>query len=104
MNRLHCVLGEYIFPEIHSAWERHQKKILDEIHPDRNLDVTIDGQCDSPGHNATYCTVSAMDLYTSKIIQFNIVDVKEVKNSQGMFLRPKEENFAGTKFCGFAVF
>ena len=44
---------------------------------DSDLQLSIDGQCDSPGHNATYCTVSAMDVSTSKILDYKIIDVKE---------------------------
>ena len=49
----------------------------------RQVELSIDGQCDTPGHNVTYCTVSSMDIHTNKIIDFNVVDVKEVRNSQG---------------------
>ena len=52
--------------------------------------MAVDGLCDSPGHNATYCTVTAMDCCTNKVLDFNIVHVGEVKNSNNM---EKEGNF-----------
>ena len=75
-------LGDYVFPEIQRAWSNHQTDIINSI-KHRNVQLSIDGQCDSPGHSATYCTVSAMDVSTNKILDYQIVDVKEVKNSQG---------------------
>lgn len=47
------------------------------------ISLGVDGQCDSPGHNATYCTVTAMDTETDKVVDISVVDVGEVKNSQG---------------------
>lgn len=79
-----CVFhpGEYVFPEIHRFWSEHQQALLCSA-SEQHLQLAIDGQCDSPGHSATYCTVSAVDTITEKILDFNVVDVKEVKNSQG---------------------
>ena len=34
------------------------------------LELALDGQCDSPGHNATYNTVSTIDTATKQIDQF----------------------------------
>ncbi|XP_057302544.1 uncharacterized protein LOC130636732 [Hydractinia symbiolongicarpus] len=77
--------GDYVFPEIYKAWRKHKSKLIDDIkQEDRQLELALDGQCDTPGHNATYSTVSAMDVKTNKIIEFNIVHVREVKNSQNM--------------------
>ena len=43
------------------------------------LELALDGQCDSPGHNATYSTVSAIDTATNKLINFRVVHVKVCK-------------------------
>ena len=40
------------------------------------LKLAFDGQCDSPGHNAMYNTVSAIDTATNKLINFKIIHVK----------------------------
>ena len=45
-----------------------------------------DGRCDSPGHSAKYGTYSIVDTDTSKVIDFSLVQVTEVKNSNGMEL------------------
>ena len=65
-------------------WQEHQQGVVaDVIQSGNNLELGIDGQCDSPGHNATYCTVTAMDAKANKIVDLKVVNVKEVKNSQG---------------------
>ena len=43
-----------------------------------------DGRCDSPGHNAKYGTYSIMQVTTEKILDFSLVQVSEVNNSNGM--------------------
>ena len=42
----------------------------------RVLELAVDGQSDSPGHSATYNTVSANDAETNKVINFRVVYVK----------------------------
>ena len=75
--------SEYVFPEIKKTWKSHQKTVLEEAAKKPSVSISVDGQCDSPGHNATYSTVTAMDVDTNKILDFEVVNVKEVKNSQG---------------------
>lgn len=77
-------LGKYVFPEIRSEWKVHQRSVLKEvIARDEPINISVDGQCDSPGHNATYCTVTSMDCESDKVLSFEVVNVKECKNSQG---------------------
>ena len=77
--------GDYVFPAINDAWQDHQKELVKEIKSsDRKVELSIDGQCDSPGHSATYCTVTSMDAKTNKVLDLVVVNVKEVKNSQGI--------------------
>ena len=69
--------GDFVFPEINHAWGKEQKRQIEEITASgRNLQLAVDGQCDTPGHNATYSTVSAMDSETNKLLNFRIVHVK----------------------------
>ena len=69
--------SNFVFPEIDLAWNKNQQEQIDEIkHSQRQLELAVDGQCDSPGHNATYSTVSAMDTTTNKILNFKIIHVK----------------------------
>ena len=69
--------GNFVFPEVDHAWRRDQQLQIQEIiDSGRQLELAVDGQCDTPGHNATYSTVSAMDAYTNKILNFRIIHVK----------------------------
>ena len=69
--------GGFIFPEVHSAWKKNQREQINEIRESgRSLYLAADGQCDSPGHNVTYNTVTMLDTKTNKILDFSIVHVK----------------------------
>jgi len=75
----------YVYPAIDHAWKTYQSKLYEEARLVENgIRIAIDGQCDSPGHNASYCTVTATNVSNNKVIDFQIVHVKEVKNSQVM--------------------
>ena len=43
-----------------------------------------DGRCDSPGHNAKYGTYSVREVTTEKIVDFSLVQVSKVANSNAM--------------------
>ena len=43
-----------------------------------------DGHCDSPGHNAKYGRYTMIDQETNKIVDFKVVQVSEVNNSNAM--------------------
>lgn len=75
--------GDYVFPAIDHAWKVHQQNLVAELRAGK-LNIGIDGQCDTPRHNATYCTVTAMDCTSNKVVEVQVVNVKDVKNSQGM--------------------
>ena len=76
---------KYLFPVVNKVYSEHEEAILDEV---RNKQVVAggDGRCDSPGHSAKYGTYSIVDTDTSKVIDFSLVQVTEVKNSNGMEL------------------
>ena len=69
--------ANFVFPEIDVAWQVNQNEQIEEIkRNNRIVTLGIDGQCDSPGHNATYSTVTAMNINSNKILNFRIVHVK----------------------------
>ena len=49
--------------------------------------LAVDGQCDSPGHNATYNIATALDVKTNKVLDFKIVHVK-VRSTSLVLLQP----------------
>ena len=63
----------------------HQVDIFNEV---RNTEVVEggDGRCDSPGHSAKYGTYSIVNTASSKVLDFSLVQVTEVKNSNAMEL------------------
>ena len=59
--------------------------IIDEIKEEGNLtNLSGNGRCDSPGHNAKYLTYSFMDKNTNKIVAFSLTQVTEAGNSNRM--------------------
>ena len=60
--------GYFIYPEINKAWEKNQEEQFEEIRES--------GRTLSPGHNATYRTVTALDVKTNKVLDLTIVHVK----------------------------
>ena len=69
--------ANFVFPEVAHAWRIDQEKQIKEIKDTgRELNLAVDGQCDSPGHNATYSTVTAMDIGCNKVLDFKIIHVK----------------------------
>ena len=85
-----------MFPEIDAAWQKNQLEQIEEIKSfDRMLKLALDGQCDSPGHNATYNTISAIDTATNKLINFRVVHVKVSK-----YLN---ETTHHVSFCDFCI-
>lgn len=68
---------DYIYPEVDHAWIKNQVEQVDEIvESGRSLNLAADGQCDSPGHNAAYNTVTMMDTHTNKVLAFKVVHVE----------------------------
>ena len=60
-----------------AAWRKTQVQQIEEINKyGCVLELAVDGQCDSPGHSATYNTVSPIDAKTNKMINFRVVHMK----------------------------
>ena len=61
------------------------KAIIEEIKEGENIiDLSGDGRCDSPGHNAKYLSYSFIDKSTNKIVAFSLTQVTEAGNSNTM--------------------
>lgn len=77
----------YVVPTVNSVWERKQQYLLDSIREEgRELKLGGDARCCSPGHTAKYGSYSLMDFTTSKVIDIQLVQSNEVKNSYAMEL------------------
>ena len=82
---------KYLFPVVNKKFREHQEEVLDKV---RNTEVVAggDGRCDSPGHSAKYGTYSIVDTNSSKVLDFSLVHVTEVKYSNAMELEGKAPN------------
>ncbi|XP_076110383.1 uncharacterized protein LOC143079094 isoform X1 [Mytilus galloprovincialis] len=81
-NRLQTL---YISPSASRAWDAEQTSLLTDLY-DKEVIVGGDARCDSPGYSAKYGSYTMMDLETSKILDFQLVQCNEVKGSAHMEL------------------
>ena len=71
----------YLFPVINEVWEGEQRAVFSDL-KDKELWLSGDGRCDSPGHSAKYGTYTMLDQKSDKIVDFHIVQVSEVSSSR----------------------
>ena len=76
---------QYVFPVIKSTWTEQQAEVPTDL-KSRGGEVVLvgDGRCDSPGHCAKYCTYTLLDVKSKKVVDFKVVSVTEVGNSNQM--------------------
>ena len=78
----------YLVPVVMSFWQEEQEAITDDIlhrvDAGETIKIAGDGQCDSPGFSAKYCTYSLMDQKSGKIVTFNVKQVSECTSSVAM--------------------
>ena len=77
------IQDSYLFPVINEIWEGEQNSVFNDL-KDKELWLSGDGRCDSPGHNAKYGTYTMIDQHSNKIVDFHIVQVSEVTSSNAM--------------------
>ena len=82
-GNFNLIQRKYLWPVVNNGYLTQQKEILRSFrgHP---LVLAGDGRCDSPGHNAKYGTYSLIEVTTEKIVDFSLVQVSEVANSNCM--------------------
>ena len=76
---------KYLFPIVNKNFVEHRADVLREV---QNTEVVAggDARCDSPDHSAKYGTYSIVDTESSKVLDFSLLQVTEVKNSNAMEL------------------
>lgn len=86
---------QYICPVVRTTWQQQQQEIFSEL-KDREGGAVLagDGRCDSPGHSAKYCTYTFLDVTSQKVIDFNVVSVSQVANSNQMEKKGFVDNLA----------
>jgi len=83
------IQNKYLFPVVNKAWNEERNSVLDEVKRNGPVNLIGDGRCDSPGHNAKYCTYTMM-TDDGKVATFNVVQVTEVTSSPA---------YHGTRSC-----
>lgn len=77
----------YIVPSTLSCWQFQQSTMFEQLrNSGQKLKLGGDARCSSPGHTAKYGSYTLMDAQTSKVIDVQLVQSNEVKNSYGMEL------------------
>lgn len=75
----------YVFPVVKTTWEQQQLEIFSELKArEGGVVLAGDGRCDSPGHCAKYCTYTFLDVESQKVVDFDVVSVSQVANSNQM--------------------
>ena len=68
-----------------TTWKEQQAEVFADLKSRKTGAVLAgDGRCDSPGHCAKYCTYTLLDVESQKVVDFKIVSVSEVANSNCM--------------------
>ena len=80
---LHTMQSKYLFPVVQQTWNDHQQDFHRKFRG-QPLSVSGDGQCNSPGFNAKYCTYTMMAQKTGRILNFCVVQVTEATSSVAM--------------------
>lgn len=75
--------NKYLFPVINEFWQKEQNSVLFGLNG-KDLSLSGDGCCDSPGHNAKYGTYTMIGQQTDEIVDFHVIQVSEVNNSNAM--------------------
>ena len=66
------------------SYEKYQRKVIAECVAKKEIALTGDGRCDSPGFSAKYCTYSLMNAENSQVIDFQVIHVGETGSSSTM--------------------
>ena len=94
----------YVFPVVRTTWQQQQLEIFSELKArEDGVALAGDGRCDSPGHSAKYCTYTFLDVTSQKVIDFNVVSVSQVANSNQMEKKGFIETLANIEANGIKV-
>ena len=75
-------------PAVDQIWVNHQSSLLQSIAAqNRNLFLSGDGRADSPGHSAKFGSYTVIDMFSNKVVDFKLVQVRNSKNLRHAYLR-----------------
>ena len=93
----------FVFPVVERAWQTEQASVSNELVSRPSNVLVGDGRCDSPGHCAKYCTYTLMDIDTCKVVDFKVVSVSQVANSNVMEIKGFKEVLNSVENQGIRV-
>lgn len=70
---------KFLFPSLIVHWECYQNQLLAKIQQPQDVTCSGDGRYDSMGHSAKYGTYTIFCNTLSKLIHFELVQVRSVK-------------------------
>jgi hypothetical protein len=91
-----------LIPVINETWQKHQASLLQQFKV-APVSLLGDGRCDSPGYSAKYGTYTHLEQNTGLILDFQLVQVSEVKNSVSMEREGFERSIQKLKSEGVTI-
>ncbi|XP_077345647.1 uncharacterized protein LOC143989399 [Lithobates pipiens] len=82
-SSFHLSQQRFIFPAIDLHWRKDQQEVRNML-AGKPLFLVGDGQCDSPGFSAKYCTYTFMEQRSKKIVDMEVVQVTQSTSSVAM--------------------
>ena len=73
LPRFSALRSQWLFPVIYRVYTEQKNMMMDQLRSAANLVLCGDGQFDSPGYSAKYCTYSIMNSDTNKIVDFCVI-------------------------------
>ncbi|XP_064630855.1 uncharacterized protein LOC135497260 isoform X2 [Lineus longissimus] len=89
----YTIQGLYLIPSVFAVWQRKQDGMFKE-RKRKQLSLSGDARCCSPGHTAKYGSYSLMDESAGKVLDVSLVQSNEVKNSYWMELEGLKRSMA----------
>ena len=76
-NTLFRHQSQILQPAVKKVWEKEQLLLMNTIRKEkRNLFLSGDGRCDSPGHSAKFGSYTIIDIFSDKVVDFKLVQVR----------------------------
>ncbi|XP_068089927.1 uncharacterized protein [Hyperolius riggenbachi] len=82
-NSFYKYQRRYIFPAIDHSWQLEKSRVKDLL-SQKPLFLCGDGQCDSPGYSAKFCTYTFLDAASKLVLDFEVVQVSQTTSSSAM--------------------
>jgi hypothetical protein len=69
-----------VWPAVDIFYKNQQRELMERA-KENGVELSIDGQYDSPGHSAQLCCVTAIEHETNQVLTFQVVEKSETGKS-----------------------